>query len=220
MSEDLREYVLEAIDDDYVYFAEFLSMIKMARQTPERIDRLKQATEAAAYFIRDGLIMPGDLSKDGFTPWPSSIEESIERIKNETEATIRENREIYPGSIAWFSFGRKLTPTLTDQLRVQLATRLREGPADFLEVLNTVSTALNETAQREQLIATRELLGTLIRQGHLTPGDYTDNAFTAWPTEPQEPAEKLEMAAATMIRDKRFPEPGDIAWLTLPIDQQ
>jgi hypothetical protein len=101
MLDELRAYLLEAAEDDWIYFAEVLSMVREVTGSTD--DLLRQAGQAAAQFVRDGVIVPGTLTEaDGFTPWPTSPTESAERIEREVATMLRDGVDPLPGDLCWF----------------------------------------------------------------------------------------------------------------------
>ncbi|WP_246868437.1 hypothetical protein [Saccharopolyspora sp. ASAGF58] len=79
MIDELRKSLIEAIEDDWVYFAELKVMIRDITGSAD--DLLRKAGEAAAQLVRDRAVVPGNLTKaEGFTPWLTSPDESAARI--------------------------------------------------------------------------------------------------------------------------------------------
>ncbi|ASO19608.1 hypothetical protein AHOG_09820 [Actinoalloteichus hoggarensis] len=101
MLDELRTVLLDAAEDDWVYFAELESMI--LEITGSSDDLLRRAGEAAVQFVRDGTIIPGTLTEThGFTPWPTTPDESADRIHHEVTTMIRHGQDPLPGQICWF----------------------------------------------------------------------------------------------------------------------
>lgn len=104
--DELRSLVMEAIEDDWVYFAEFLSMIQELDQSSH--DLLRKAGDAAAHMVQEGVIIPGTLTEaEGFTPWPSNPAESAARIEREVAAMIRDGVEPNIGDLCWFDLPQR-----------------------------------------------------------------------------------------------------------------
>lgn len=108
MIDELREDIIEGIEDDWIYFAEILSMIQEINGPTE--DILQQSLDAAVFFIREGLIIPGDIvSAPGFTPWPGGQEEWIARLHREVGEMIEQGTEPTIGDICWFDFATDIS---------------------------------------------------------------------------------------------------------------
>lgn len=101
MLDELRAYVREAAEDDWIYFAEILSMVREVTGSTD--DLLSQAGRAAARLVREGTIVPGTLTEtDGFTPWPTTPAESADRIEREVDTMLRDGVAPVPGDLCWF----------------------------------------------------------------------------------------------------------------------
>lgn len=99
--DELRTYLIDAIEDDWVYFAEIESMILELGGSLD--DVLQKAGKAAAQLVREGVIVPGELTEaDGFVAWHSTPAESAARIDREVAAMIRAGTRPDPGDICWF----------------------------------------------------------------------------------------------------------------------
>jgi hypothetical protein len=101
MIDELRKSLIEAAEDDWVYFAEIQALIRDI--TGSDYDLLKRAGQAAAQFVREGTVIPGNLTEaEGFTPWPSTPEESAQRIEQEVTAMVESETEPEIGDVCWF----------------------------------------------------------------------------------------------------------------------
>lgn len=99
--DELRSTVIEAAEDDWLYFAELLSIVREVTGSSD--DLLRRAGEAAAQLVREGIIVPGALSETtGFTPWPTSADESAERIEREVATMVEDGTDPLPGDLCWF----------------------------------------------------------------------------------------------------------------------
>ncbi|WP_253768781.1 hypothetical protein [Goodfellowiella coeruleoviolacea] len=98
--DELRDSVVEACEDDWVYFAEFVQISRDVAEVGE--NPLTCAGEVAAHFVGEGLIVPGELTDAGFVPWQLSRSEAAERIRREVAAMVREDVRLYPGDVCWF----------------------------------------------------------------------------------------------------------------------
>jgi hypothetical protein len=106
MNDEWREYVIEGIDDDWIYFAEFLSMAQEIEGATDAVPQ--QALDAAVFFVREGLIMPGDISSAaGFTPWPGGPDEWVDRLRREMGEMMEQGVEPNIGDICWFDFAEE-----------------------------------------------------------------------------------------------------------------
>lgn len=112
MIDELREDIIEGIEDDWIYYAEILSMIQEING--DSPDILQQSLDAAVHFIDEGLIVPGDIvSAPGFTPWPGTHNDWITRLRHEVGDMIAQGTEPRMGEICWFDFpnpNRQATP--------------------------------------------------------------------------------------------------------------
>lgn len=110
MLEELRAQLLEAAEDDWIYFAELLGMVREVTGSSD--DLLNKAGQAAAQFVREGVIVPGTLTEaDGFAPWPTSPTESAERIETEVAAMLRDGVEPSLGDVCWFDLPKDTAST-------------------------------------------------------------------------------------------------------------
>jgi hypothetical protein len=101
MLDEPRADLIEAAGDDWVYFAEILSMVREITGSTD--DLLRQAGQAAAQFVREGVIVPGTLTEaKGFTPWPTSAGESAACIEREVAAMLCAGADPLPGDLCWF----------------------------------------------------------------------------------------------------------------------
>ncbi|APU14161.1 MULTISPECIES: hypothetical protein [Actinoalloteichus] len=101
MLDELRARLLDAAEDDWVYFAEIESMILEIDGASD--DLLRQAGEAAVQFVREGVIIPGTLTEaEGFVPWFTSPAESADRVRQEVDVLLRDRIDPRPGQICWF----------------------------------------------------------------------------------------------------------------------
>ncbi|MFF5098353.1 MULTISPECIES: hypothetical protein [Actinosynnema] len=108
---DLREHAIEAMNYDYVYFAEFEGMVLAETALRGHDEVLRTAFEAAKELILEGTIVPGDLGwrTDGFGPWPLTPEESVARIEREVAEHLRTGERIHMGDICWFDLPARIT---------------------------------------------------------------------------------------------------------------
>lgn len=100
MRDELRELAVEACKDDFVYFAEFVGMV--IRITGSTDGALQKAGEAVAQFVRDGVIVAGDLTDNGFAPWPTAPSGSAARIEQEVTDYLKNGETPGIADIAWF----------------------------------------------------------------------------------------------------------------------
>lgn len=106
MLDNFREYVVEGLDDDWLYFAE---LMWIAHQVNPGDDELQQARDAAVHFIRDGLIVPGNISDSGFQPWRGSPDDWALRIEREVGNMLAVKVEPRMGEICWFDLRTNLS---------------------------------------------------------------------------------------------------------------
>ncbi|MEU5850942.1 hypothetical protein [Saccharopolyspora shandongensis] len=101
MIDELRKSLVEAAEDDWVYFAEIETLVLDITGSNE--DLLKRAGQAAAQLVREGTVVPGALTEaEGFTPWPGTPEESAKRIEREVAEMVENGTEPEMGDVCWF----------------------------------------------------------------------------------------------------------------------
>ncbi|MBB5159728.1 hypothetical protein [Saccharopolyspora phatthalungensis] len=99
--EELRKELIDAIEDDWVYFSELKTMIRDITGSAD--DLLRKAGEAAAQLVKDRAVFPGTLTEaEGFTPWPTGPDESAKRIEQEVADLIANGTEPEMGDLCWF----------------------------------------------------------------------------------------------------------------------
>ncbi|WP_233357199.1 hypothetical protein [Saccharomonospora iraqiensis] len=99
--DELRACVVEAAEDDWVYFAELVGMVREI--TGRSDDLLDRTGRAAARLVRDGRLVPGTLTEaEGFIAWETGPAESAARIEREVAALERAGVWPQPGDVCWF----------------------------------------------------------------------------------------------------------------------
>lgn len=97
----VKAALLDALADDWVYFAEVKDLIREVTEADG--DLLTSARDVAAAFVRDRVVVAGSIStEDGFQPWTTSPEESAQRIEREVNQCLESGTEPELGDICWF----------------------------------------------------------------------------------------------------------------------
>ncbi|WP_157434444.1 MULTISPECIES: hypothetical protein [Actinoalloteichus] len=109
------ESAMEAIEDDYLDMT--VIMYHVRDQAGDSPARLRIAATVADKLVREGRIVPGDLTRDGFLPWLSLPDESADRITSESNSWADERREIHFGTIAWFDLLSRIAARAADRDR-------------------------------------------------------------------------------------------------------
>lgn len=106
----MRERAIEATNDDYVYFAEFLGMVVRSTGKTDDAEVMRIALDAVTELILEGAVVPGDLGwrTDGFAPWPLTPEEAVARIEREAAEYLRTGAEVHMGDICWFDLPARI----------------------------------------------------------------------------------------------------------------
>ncbi|MGO4603600.1 hypothetical protein [Terrabacter sp. 2YAF2] len=77
--EEQIDELLARATDDWLQPADIFDIARFAGDTDEDayVERAIRLVEA---LLREGLVVPGDVSREGFRPWASTIDESLNRI--------------------------------------------------------------------------------------------------------------------------------------------
>ncbi|WP_086821382.1 hypothetical protein [Allokutzneria sp. NRRL B-24872] len=101
--DDLKAYVAASFEIDWM---SLIDIVAYYRETADigtaSTDLLLQGATAAAQLVRDGAMIPGDLTPR-FQPWPTTPEESAARIEAEAAELAATGGPLETGDIAWFT---------------------------------------------------------------------------------------------------------------------
>lgn len=100
LTEDFIEGIREYGEDDWVQFADIGHLL--IKDTGSNDNLIQRGVDTAIELMRRGILIPGDLTREGFTPWNTPMEESIDRIKEKGIVLTQEQRIFNPGDICWF----------------------------------------------------------------------------------------------------------------------
>ena len=102
MTDPVLDRLRDALADDWVYFAELVSIVRDVHGTASIDELLRRAGAEAERLVRQAAVIAGTLTVDGFTPWSTTPTESAERIRRDVEAMIRDGASPAPGDVCWF----------------------------------------------------------------------------------------------------------------------
>ncbi|APU17718.1 hypothetical protein UA75_29125 [Actinoalloteichus sp. GBA129-24] len=106
INDEILEGVMEVVEDDYLDMTDIMSLLR--EQTDDVPSLLRIAAIVAEHVVITGRVVPGDLTDEGLIPWPTSPRDSAARIVAEANSQADEEREVYPGDIAWFDLPRRV----------------------------------------------------------------------------------------------------------------
>ncbi|APU17085.1 hypothetical protein [Actinoalloteichus fjordicus] len=110
---EIVEGVMESAEDDYIDMTDIMHYIRdQADGSPAR---LRIAATVADKLVREGRIVPGDLTREGFYPWLTSPDESADRITSESNLWADERKEVHFGTIAWFDLPSRIAARAADR---------------------------------------------------------------------------------------------------------
>ncbi len=86
--------------DDWIQVAEVVSVVQSVAKQPTNADIRRMALEVIEELVRGDFMRAGDVTSEGFTEWPITPTEVIQKITNEWNALSR-----FPelGEICWLS---------------------------------------------------------------------------------------------------------------------
>lgn len=86
--------------DDWIQAAEVASVVQSVVKQPTNADTRRVALEVIEELVRGDFMRAGDVTSEGFTEWPMTSTEVIQRIASEWNALSR-SPEL--GEICWLS---------------------------------------------------------------------------------------------------------------------
>lgn len=159
--------------------------------------RSQRAVDVVAAMVEASELVSGDLTKDGFHPWPGTAHQVVERLRRDAAEVIARHGSIPLAEVCWFATAgtAHAGAAATDaSLQDDILDEARDDWIDMGHAMGLVHIAEGGEDQLALLRRAGALVVKLVRDGRLAPGGIgkVRGEFVPWPLEPAAAAQVLE----------------------------